>query len=339
MAASAGVGGSFLRRLRGRGNVVAAARADLEALARDADLHLALAGARLVGLVAEQVVRVGALGDAAQARPRGRCRRTPSRPSPRRCPRCRRWPRRTRSRPSGSRRDRGRRHLPPSESPSRPRSGWPRSPVARGRSPPRSPASSGAAGSPRRRARATSAPEAGPATRAPAAGRRGVMPVRRLIWATTSSPFTGASGRPTTANWPGPADWPVPPAITGPPTASRPGSAVLESAHRRPVAVAVARALADEAADDGRELPVLPGVAGRPPQLLLRSHDGDPVALAHVRLQEAAQRLANALHRGGRDVDVVDEDQQAAALGRRAQARTGETRRLVAESPGGPRAR
>ena len=104
-------------------------------------------------------------------RPRGRCRRTPSRPSPRRCPRCRRWPRRTRSRPSGSRRDRGRRSSPPSGSPSRPRSGWPRSPVARGRSPPRSPASSAAAGTPRRRAPATSAREAGPATRGPAAGR------------------------------------------------------------------------------------------------------------------------------------------------------------------------
>ncbi len=104
---------------------------------------------------------------------------------------------------------------------------------------------------------------------------------------------------------------------------------VLERAHPRPVAVAVADALADEATDDARELPVLPGVARRPPQLLLRRHDRDPVALAHVRLEEVPQGRAHPLHRRGRDVDVVDEEEQAAALGRRAQAGAGEARRLV----------
>ena len=117
---------------------------------------------------------------------------------------------------------------------------------------------------------------------------------------------------------------------------SDPFLSVLERAHPRPVAVAVAGALADEAADDARELPVLPGVARRPPQLLLRRDDGDPVTLAHVRLQEAAQRRANPLHRRVRDVDVVDEDQHAASLGRRAQAGTGETGWLVGSRRAAP---
>ncbi len=155
--------------------------------------------------------------------------------------------------------------------------------------------------------------------------------MRRLTWAIACSCRTGALGSPTTAKRPGTAaPWrrtrrgPAPADI--PPIAFL---AVLERAEARPVAVAVAPALADEAADDARELPVLPGVSRRPPQLLLRRDDRDPVALADVRLEEVAQGRSNALHRGRREVDVVDEEQEAAALGRRPQAGAGEPRRLV----------
>ncbi len=105
--------------------------------------------------------------------------------------------------------------------------------------------------------------------------------------------------------------------------------AVLEGAQPRPVGVAVADTLSDEAADDARELPVLPGVPRRPPQLLLRRHDGDPVALADVGREEAPQGHADPLHGRVRYVYVVDEEEEAAALGRSAQASTGQARRLV----------
>jgi hypothetical protein len=141
--------------------------------------------------------------------------------------------------------------------------------------------------------------------------------------------MTGALGSPTTAELAGASVRAGTGAGDGGRHPADPLLAVLERAHPRPVAVAVADALADEAADDARELPVLPGVPRCPPELLLRRDDRDPVALADIGFEEVAQGRSNALHRGRRQVDVVDEEQKATALGRRPQAGAGEPRGLV----------
>ncbi len=91
----------------------------------------------------------------------------------------------------------------------------------------------------------------------------------------------------------------------------------LERAEAHPVLVAVTGALAPQPPEDRRELAVLPAIARRPPQLLIGRDEGHPVPLAHASLEETPQPPGEP-QRGSRgEVDVVDEDEEAAALGRR----------------------
>ena len=142
-----------------------------------------------------------------------------------------------------------------------------------------------------------------------------VIPVRRRAAASASSCCTGALGSPTTANWPGPPEVALlVPARDAPPAPSCPYSSartIAQSPKPWPVPVAL------HLRDDLRQLPVLPGVAGRPPQLLRPARRASPSrhrARPSPGIGAGTARTVSAT--GGVDVDVVDEHQHAAALGR-----------------------
>ena len=115
----------------------------------------------------------------------------------------------------------------------------------------------------------------------------------------------------------------------------------LDDAHRIPVrepgfadAIGVALILARQPLDHGLELPVLPRVAGRPPDALLRGHHGDPVALAQLAPHELPQGHPHGFGRGRRDVRVVEEDVERASLGRCVHARGRDPRRFCHRGDG-----